>query len=165
LCLVAEPRCKVDDAPISSVFATMLKADLAKGCVARSNPNSEPENVTLASPLSCQALYPIPHVKREPNGTLGMIGTRDRIVEEYHDSVRKHPFQRPFISKDKLSHALVIFTQHRHDLFRLGRLSEGAESPQIAEHRCHFPPVALQKRVGRIHGSNHLRHLRRQKSL
>jgi hypothetical protein len=28
--------------------------------------------------LLCLALHLVPHIKREPNGTLGMIGTRDR---------------------------------------------------------------------------------------
>jgi hypothetical protein len=50
-----------------------------------------------------------------------MIGTRDRIVEDDHDAVRKDPLQRAFISEDELPHALVIFSQQRHDLFRLGR--------------------------------------------
>jgi hypothetical protein len=92
LCLAAEPRCKIDDPAVGGIFATMLEADLADRCVARSDPNSESESVTLPDPFPRQFLDLFPHIKREPNGTLSMIGTRDRIVEDDQDAVREETF-------------------------------------------------------------------------
>src|ERR1700737_351408 len=93
------------------------------------------------------------------------LRTGDRIIENDHDAVGEEPFQCAFISEGELSYALVIFPQDRHDIFGFGRLGEGAESVQFAEQRRHLPSVVLQKRFGRIRGSNYLRHLRGQKSL
>ena len=91
-CLVAEPRGKIYGAAVSGVFATMLEANLAERCIARSDSNSESENVTLPGPLLRQSRRFFPHIERELDGALGMIGTRDRIVEDDHDTVRDEPF-------------------------------------------------------------------------
>src|SRR5262249_44584941 len=109
---------------MSGVFATILEANLAKRCVARGDSNSESENVTLPAPLLRQLRHLFPHIERELDGSFGMIGTRDRIVEDNHDAAPREPFQRAFISEDELSHAFLIFPQDRHDLFGLRRLRE-----------------------------------------
>ena len=75
-CLVAEPRGKIYGAAVSGVFATMLEANLAERCIARSDSNSESENVTLPGPLLRQSRRFFPHIERELDGALGMIGTR-----------------------------------------------------------------------------------------
>jgi len=92
LCLAAEPRRKIDDPAVGGILATMLEPNLADRCVARSDANSESESVTLSGPARRQPLHLFAHIKREPNGTLGVIGTRDRIVEDDHDAVREEPF-------------------------------------------------------------------------
>ena len=143
ICLVAEPRCKIDDAVVGGILATMFEANLAERCVARSDPKCEPKIVALSGPLLRQTLNLIAHIKREPDGTLGMIGTGDRIIENDHDALGEEPFQCAFMSEDEFSHALVIFPQDRHDIFGFGRLREGAESAQLAEQRRHLPPVVL----------------------
>src|SRR5262249_28414801 len=164
LCLVTEPRREIYDAAICGVFAPMLEPDLAESCVARSDSNSETEKMTLARPRLRQLVNLPAHIQRQANGALGVIGTGNRIVKDDHDPVPQDPFQRAFISDDKFAHALVILLQDRRDLFRFRCFSKRGESPQIAEHHRYLAAMTRQKRVWRVGGRDHLRHLRGEKS-
>src|SRR5215510_12741042 len=120
--------------------------------------------MTLARPILCQLFHPPPHSQRQPNGALGVIGTGKRIVKDDHDPVPQEPFQSAFISEDKLAHTLVIVLEDGRDLFRFGYFSKCGETAQITEHHRYLTAMTRQKRVWRVRGSDHLRHLRGEKS-
>ena len=70
----------------------MLEADLAERCIARSNANSESENVSPSGPLLRQLRRLFPHVERELDGALGMIGTRDGSLKTIMMPSPREPF-------------------------------------------------------------------------
>src|SRR6516162_7528266 len=103
--------------------------------------------MALARPPLRQLFDLPPHIQRQPNGTLGVIGTENRIVKDDHDPVPEEPFQRAFISEDKLAHTLVILSEDGCDLFRFGCFSECGESAQITEQHRYLAAMTRQKRV------------------
>src|SRR5262245_2621395 len=119
--------------------------------------------MTLASPLLRQIVNLSAHIQCKPNGALGVIGTGNRIVKDDHDPVPQEPFQRAFVSEDKLAHTLVILLQDGRDLLRFGCFSKRSKSAQVAEHHRYLTAMTRQKRVWRVGGGDHLRHLRGEK--
>ena len=91
LCLVAEPRRKIYGAAVSGVFATMLEADLAERCIARSDSNSESENMTLPGPLFRQIRRLFPHIaKAEASPTGSIRGRRNTMLSDADINYERH---------------------------------------------------------------------------
>src|SRR5262245_33500574 len=120
--------------------------------------------MTLARPLLRHVLTLAPNIRPQPTGPLGGIPIVNRIVKYDHDPVPHEPFQSAFVSEDELAHTLVILLEEGRDLFRFGRLGECGEAAQITEHHRYLTAMTRQKRVRRVRGSDHLRHLRGEKS-
>src|SRR5262249_13137846 len=104
-------------------------------------------------------------VERQTNGTLGVIDTWNWIVEHSQDPVAKEPFQRALVTEDKFPQVLVVITQDCHDLFRFRCLRKTGKTTQIAEQNRYLSSMTGQYRIGQVGRRNHLRYLRRQKSL
>ena len=77
--------------------------------------------------------------------TNSRIRTRNRIIEEDHESVPGEALERSFESKDELSQRLVILTQYGHRLLGLPRLGKCGEAPQVAEHDRDLASVTLEE--------------------
>ena len=59
----------------------------------------------------------------------------------------------------------MIFAQHVHRLFRLGRLGESRKAAQIAEYDGDLAAVAVEQALMAVGGGDQLRYLRREETL
>ena len=66
------------------------------------------------------------------------VGTRQRIVEQDQDVVAGEALDGALELVDQGAERVVILAQHRHHLLGLGRLGEGREVAQVAEHDGHL---------------------------
>ena len=76
-----------------------------------------------------------------------MVGLQRRIVEEDHDPVPGKVLERPLVLDHERADRRVVAAQEAEHLFRLGRLGERREVPQVAEHGRDLAPMAGQHRL------------------
>ena len=116
-CFITQAGCEICHAADRRVLAAMFKSDLTQCGIASRYADSESESVALSAPVLGQLLDLVAHLECHPHGTLRMIGTFNRVVEDDHDAVPEKPFQRTFVLEYELSHVLVVLAENGRDLF------------------------------------------------
>ena len=91
-------------------------------------------------------------------------GIDHRVVEEHHDAVAGETLERALVLEDQPAHRRVVFAEHAHHFFRVGRFGERGEAAQVEEHDGDFAAVALQ-RIVRTAFDDGLRELGRKEAL
>src|SRR5215471_13850849 len=74
-----------------------------------------------------------------------MIGARNRIVKENHDTVPRETLEGSIEVKNKFAHRGMIAAQYFHDFFRFGAIRKRSEAAQVEEDDGNFTAVTFKK--------------------
>src|SRR5262245_47618176 len=74
-----------------------------------------------------------------------MIGARNRIVEENHDTVARETLEGSTEVKNKFAHRSMIAAQYFHYVFWFGVIRKRSEAAQVDEDNGNFTAVTFKK--------------------
>src|SRR4029077_17373235 len=98
----------------------------------------------LLAPAVDQSKCALAHLDCHQYSVMGALLDRDRIVEEYHETVARELLDRPAMAIYEGPHLPMIFLKNLHDGLRLGPCRKFGPPSQVAEddsdHRAILPP-------------------------
>src|SRR5215212_1721819 len=115
------------------IVEASFKPDPPQGGKALSDPDAQRQIVVAPAPPFGEDPDAVAHGHGHPDGSLGCIIYRQRIVEEDHQTVTGEALQSSAVGEDELPQCPVVLVQHAHDLLGLARLGERCEPAKIAE--------------------------------
>ena len=100
----AQPRGEIRDAADGGVVEAAFEADPAERRVTLGDPLPESEVVAPPTPPDGQLAHRIADPQRHPDGALGGVVVRNRVVEEHHHPVAGEPLERALVFVDQRTH-------------------------------------------------------------